>query len=135
MRSVALRPGCQPNQVHVGERTKAKSNADTVLKNRFGANVKHFRHRLGFSQEELAVRADMHRTYLADIERGGRNISLFSIVRLVNALGTSLARFFRTLENDFDPPIESPARRRTATVRRRKTRASKPQRRAARRRR
>jgi transcriptional regulator with XRE-family HTH domain len=91
--------------------------ADAALKARFGANVKTFRHRLGFSQEKLAERADMHRTYLADIERGGRNISLFSIVRLVNALGITLAQFFRKLDNGFEPPPLQRMRRRSTPLR------------------
>jgi transcriptional regulator with XRE-family HTH domain len=69
--------------------------------------VRTYRQRLGLSQEELAWRAGMHRTYLADIERGGRNISLSNIVRLVNALGISLAKFFHTLEEYFQSPFET----------------------------
>lgn len=60
------------------------------------------------SQEELAWRADIHRTYLADIERGQRNISLSRIVKLVRALGVSLAEFFHAFEEYFQSPIESP---------------------------
>ena len=95
----------------MGERTKHKPQPDVALKTRFGANVKNHRRRLGMSQEQLAWRANMHRTYLADIERGSRNISLFSIVRLVNALGTSLADFFFTLEEDFRAPLAIAPRR------------------------
>lgn len=40
----------------------------------------------------------MHRTYLADVERGARNLSLSSIARLVGAIGVSLSAFFQTLE-------------------------------------
>lgn len=41
----------------------------------------------------------MHRTYLADVERGVRNLSLSSIARLVGAIGVSLSEFFASLEN------------------------------------
>ena len=41
---------------------------------------------LGISQEELASRAGLHRTYISDIERGARNPSLATLVRLANAL-------------------------------------------------
>jgi transcriptional regulator with XRE-family HTH domain len=81
---------------------------DTALKSRFGVVVKTHRQRLGISQEELAWRAEMHRTYLADIERGKRNISLCSIVRLVNALGVTLAEFFFNFEEFFQSPVETP---------------------------
>jgi transcriptional regulator with XRE-family HTH domain len=90
--------GFEELTVHVGERQKTKSQTNAALKVRFGVNVKNFRNRLGFSQAELAARAAMHRTYVADIERGGRNISLFSMVRLVKALRTSMAQFFLSLE-------------------------------------
>jgi len=61
-----------------------------VLQTRLGAAVKLYRNGLGISQEELAWRADMHRTYLADIERGVRNISLRSIGNLAKALEISI---------------------------------------------
>ncbi len=57
-----------------------------VLQAKLGATIKHFRPRLGFTQEELAWRSDMRRTYIADIERGGRNITLRSIAQLALAL-------------------------------------------------
>lgn len=56
-----------------------------------GAAVKAHRQRLGVTQEELAWRADMHRTYIADIERGVRNITLRSMVNLAAALQVSVA--------------------------------------------
>jgi len=57
----------------------------------FGASVRSLRFRLGISQEELAERADMHRTYIAGIERGARNVTLKSIDKLARALGVSTA--------------------------------------------
>jgi CheY-like chemotaxis protein/DNA-binding XRE family transcriptional regulator len=41
---------------------------------------------LGITQEELAWRADLHRTYVADVERGARNVSLWTIANLAKAL-------------------------------------------------
>jgi CheY-like chemotaxis protein/DNA-binding XRE family transcriptional regulator len=46
---------------------------------------------LGITQEELAWRADLHRTYIADIERGGRNVTLRSVAQLAEALQVSVA--------------------------------------------
>jgi len=54
----------------------------------------------------------MHRTYLADVERGVRNLSLSSITRLVDAIDVPLSAFFATLESIELPPT-APARRRT----------------------
>lgn len=66
-------------------------NGSLVLQARFGAAIKSHRLRLGVTQEELAWRADLHRSYLADIERGGRNVTLCSIVNLARALQITLA--------------------------------------------
>lgn len=54
--------------------------------------MKSRRQQLGITQEELAWRADLHRTYIADIERGGRNITLRSIASLANALQIPIER-------------------------------------------
>jgi CheY-like chemotaxis protein len=49
---------------------------------------------MGFSQEELAERADLHRTYVSDVERGARNLSLESMTRIAHALRISVADLF-----------------------------------------
>ena len=64
------------------------------IKNRFGTAVRSRRKRLGISQEELAGRAGLHRTYVADIERGARNLSLANIEKLAKALETSIPILF-----------------------------------------
>ena len=55
----------------------------------FGRNVRALREAAGLSQEALAERADLHRTYEGGVERGERNISLENIVRLAVALDVS----------------------------------------------
>jgi CheY-like chemotaxis protein len=60
----------------------------------FGASVKRRRKEMGYSQEYLAERADLHRTYVCDVERGARNLSLQSIAKLARALETSVAALF-----------------------------------------
>jgi len=64
--------------------------------------VKIWRNQLGISQEELAERADLHRTYVSDVERGARNLSLLSIEKLAEALQVPIASFFNSpeLENE-----------------------------------
>ena len=49
---------------------------------KFGRNLRKFRKAAGLTQEALAERADMDRTYLSDIERGLRNAGIKNIVRL-----------------------------------------------------
>lgn len=51
--------------------------------------VRLYRARTGCSQEELAVRAGIHRTYIGGIERGERNPTLTMIHRLAKSLGVS----------------------------------------------
>lgn len=55
-----------------------------------GTAVRTHRRQLGLTQEELSWRADMHRTYLADIERGVRNVTLRSVANLAKALQMSV---------------------------------------------
>src|SRR5437879_5329557 len=66
------------------------------IQNRFGSAVRARRKGLGISQEELAGRAGLHRTYVADIERGARNLSLANIEKLACALETSIPILFST---------------------------------------
>src|SRR5438477_8208779 len=63
-------------------------------KSSFASAVKAGRSRLGISQEELAGRAGLHRTYISDIERGARNVSLESIEKLAKALESSISALF-----------------------------------------
>jgi transcriptional regulator with XRE-family HTH domain len=56
-----------------------------------GASVQKLRSGLGISQEELAERADLHRTYIVVLERGARNPTLLTIKILSKGLGVSAA--------------------------------------------
>jgi transcriptional regulator with XRE-family HTH domain len=67
---------------------------------RFGQAVRKRRLDLELSQESLAERAELHRTYVADIERGVRNLSLRNIEKLAKALELSLADLFASLQAD-----------------------------------
>jgi len=60
----------------------------------FGSVVRERRNYLRISQEELADRAGLHRTYITDIERGARNPSLKSIEKIAKALQLSIAALF-----------------------------------------
>lgn len=53
---------------------------------RFGANLKEIRLRNGLSQEKLAFSVELDRSYISDIERGKRNVSLINILKLSKAL-------------------------------------------------
>jgi len=61
------------------------------LQKLFGRKVRDLRQKLGISQEKLAERCGLHRTYVGGIERGERNPSLMNIGRIAKALGVSPA--------------------------------------------
>jgi transcriptional regulator with XRE-family HTH domain len=54
---------------------------------KFGDKVREERHKKGLSQEELAARAGVHRTYIGMIERAEKNITLSNIEKIAKALG------------------------------------------------
>lgn len=60
-------------------------STNNILK-RFAQNVKTLRLQKRWSQEELARRADLHRTYIGAIERHERNVSLLNVERIAKAL-------------------------------------------------
>ena len=68
------------------------SRSDARVLRSFGKAVRKHRRAIGLSQEKLAELADLHRTYIADIERGTRNVGLINIVGLAEALGISPGR-------------------------------------------
>lgn len=53
----------------------------------FGSNVRHYRELKDISQEKLAEMSGLHRTYISDIERFQRSISLSNIQKIADALG------------------------------------------------
>jgi transcriptional regulator with XRE-family HTH domain len=63
-----------------------------------GDNVRKRRQQLRISQEELADRAGLHRTYIGGIERGERNIGFLNLVKLARALGVELSELLRDLK-------------------------------------
>jgi len=56
------------------------------IRKRLGSNVKRLRLEKGWSQEDFADRADIHRTYVSDIERAARNPTITIVEKLAKAL-------------------------------------------------
>ena len=70
------------------------------IRYRFGFAVRTRREELKLTQEELAERVGIHRTYLSDIERGTRNPSLINIDRIATSLSISLPELFSKVIRD-----------------------------------
>jgi len=65
-----------------------ESTTNILIK--FGKKVREFRKREKLSQEELAHKADLHRTYIGMIERAEKNITLINIEKIANALEVNI---------------------------------------------
>ena len=57
---------------------------------RLGANLRQAREAKGWSQEEMAFRCGVHRTYVGAVERGEYNVTVLTLRRFTKALGISL---------------------------------------------
>jgi len=64
------------------------------VKSRFGSRLRQLRDERGYSQEELAERAGLHRNYIGGVERGERNVALENIVKLAKALSVKPSELF-----------------------------------------
>ncbi|MDR4887967.1 helix-turn-helix transcriptional regulator [Fredinandcohnia sp. QZ13] len=73
---------------------------DKLITTKFGLTVKKIRTSKGISQEKFAEIAGLHRTYISEVERGTRNVSLINIVRIAEALEIKLSDFFKEMENE-----------------------------------
>ena len=76
---------------------------DDLLK-RLGQRFRELRVQRGWSQEQFADVCGVHRTYMGHLERGEKNLSFSSIVRVANALDVSLAELFGGLEEGTSLP-------------------------------
>lgn len=69
-----------------------QSKNDILVK--FGQKVRTFRKEKGLSQEQLAFKADLHRTYIGMIERAEKNITLINISKIADALEIKIEQLF-----------------------------------------
>ena len=68
---------------------------EDAVKRRFGKKLRALRLASGLSQEQLAFRAKLHRTYVSSAERGQRNVSLVNLHKLARALRIDVGEFFQ----------------------------------------
>lgn len=76
---------------------------DEVL-GEFGRRIRRTRQEAGLSQEELAHRAGLHRTYIGSVERGERNIGLLNIAMLATVLQVDASVFMSGLRRSDTEP-------------------------------
>jgi transcriptional regulator with XRE-family HTH domain len=69
--------------------------AVTSARQNLANNLKALRLKKNLSQEGLAFEAGLHRTFVAHVERGVRNISIDNIDRIANALGTTASELLK----------------------------------------
>ncbi len=62
---------------------------------KIGLRIKEFRKTKGLSQEQLALKAEIDRTYMTSVENGKRNVSIQNIEKIVKALEISFEDFFK----------------------------------------
>ena len=68
------------------------------IKLKIGQRIKELRKGLELSQESLAYKAEVDRTYVTDVENGRRNVSVEILERLIKALEVSVTDFFNSKE-------------------------------------
>lgn len=65
------------------------------IKKKFGKKIKLLRIEKGWSQEKLALSADLDRTYIPSIEKGERNVSIIVIEKIAKAFKVSVSELFK----------------------------------------
>ena len=68
-----------------------------MITEKVGQRIKTLRKIKGLSQEKLALKADIDRTYLAGVEQGKRNASLKSLEKIIIALDITVEEFFKNM--------------------------------------
>ena len=68
------------------------------IKLKVGQRIKELRKELELSQEALAYKAEVDRTYVTDVENGRSNVSVEILERLIKALEISITEFFNSKE-------------------------------------
>jgi transcriptional regulator with XRE-family HTH domain len=71
---------------------------DSLIK--FGNRVRQIRSNFGWSQEELADRTGLHRTYISGVERGNRNPTISVVFKFAQAFSMSPSDLLKTKDDD-----------------------------------
>ena len=74
-----------------------KKNTYAYVQQHFGRKVRERRKQLNMTQQMLALLSDLHWTYISQVERGLRNISLINIAKIAEALNSSMKELLKEL--------------------------------------
>ena len=69
------------------------------IRTKIGLRIKELRKAKGLSQEQLALKAEIDRTYMASVENGKRNVAVINIEKIIVALDESFESFFKGFKN------------------------------------
>jgi len=69
------------------------------IQEKIGFALRNYREAAGLSQEQLAFKANLHRTYVGSVERGERNVSLINIIALCTALKLKPSELFKIFDD------------------------------------
>lgn len=59
-----------------------------------GLNIKKYRQKKGWTQEQLALETNLHRAYIGQIERGEKNIGVKNLEKIAKTLGIPISKLF-----------------------------------------
>lgn len=76
-----------------------------MITEKVGQRIKGLRREQGISQEKLALKAEIDRTYLAGVEQGKRNPSIKSLEKIINELDLSFGEFLRKCNVDYESRV------------------------------
>lgn len=97
-----------------------QSHEDEIARQAFGRVIRALRHEVGISQEELADRAGLHRTYISMVERGIKTPTVVTLVELARAVGMQTGELMTLFDQELATTAttaENPARARQHTSR------------------
>lgn len=73
---------------------------DSIMQN-VGKRIRAYRQKNGLTQEELAEIAEVHPTYIGQVERGEKNLTIGTLEKILHAFRISPAEFFECFKNDY----------------------------------
>lgn len=68
-----------------------------MIRKNIGLRIRELRLNKGMSQEKLALKIEMDRSYFASVENGNRNISIVNLYKIVNGLEVTMEEFFKNI--------------------------------------